>query len=261
LTGFQPPPIQRRSVFLDVKRAHYENSQQPAVGQDPRQELPRRAPPRPGLRDQQEEPTHEGAPGLSRSAGRYPVPRADPSFATAGPSVAPGIPFRPAATHDNRIAAKPHPGCGPAMLRFVRHSCSGSRHGTVDPATDLSRPPSIRPPIRPSSEQTQPNPASRRTVSAASWPPRWPGFAARRGFLPDGQRPLRLAQRYRSPSLRAPVGAAAFPLAARSPRHSVICPLRRAIPSDHTAGDTQDQRPCSRPRTGSPSALRRPPTG
>lgn len=51
-----------------------EGPQQPQDGEDPRQELPRRAPAWAGLRDQQEEPAHEGAPGLkphrlSRRAG------------------------------------------------------------------------------------------------------------------------------------------------------------------------------------------------
>lgn len=50
-----------------------EDPEQPAVRQGPRQELPAGPPPRPRLRDQQEEPAHEGPPGLKR-APRLRVP-------------------------------------------------------------------------------------------------------------------------------------------------------------------------------------------
>ena len=46
----------------------HEGPKLPQDGQGPRQELPRRPPSRPGLRDQQEEPAHEGTSGLKRPA-------------------------------------------------------------------------------------------------------------------------------------------------------------------------------------------------
>ena len=53
-----------------LKAAPHESPQQPQVRQGARQELPRGAPPRSRLRDQQEEPPHEGPPRLTSVAGR-----------------------------------------------------------------------------------------------------------------------------------------------------------------------------------------------
>lgn len=85
-----------------------EGPQQPQDGEDPRQELPCRSPARPGLCHQQEEPPHEGAPGLTRrgaSRGRTLA-----FLLIAGSSVASGLcpafaDIPPAAKQDARLDA------------------------------------------------------------------------------------------------------------------------------------------------------------
>ena len=68
LTAYGAAPIHRRSFLAESPR--HARTQQPESSEGPRQELPRRAPARAGLRDQQEEPADEGPPGLNRLFGR-----------------------------------------------------------------------------------------------------------------------------------------------------------------------------------------------
>ena len=100
------PPISRPSH--PPPGPCHENSQQPEVRQGARQELPGGAPPRPGLRDQQEEPADEVPPGLIRRGSaldRLPSPR------RPGPACLPPCPAaRPiGAAREARMIRLPDP--------------------------------------------------------------------------------------------------------------------------------------------------------
>ena len=74
LTVPRPAPIQRRPISAGTLcHAH---TQQPESSQGPRQELPRGAPARPRLCDQQEKPADEVPPGLIAAAGILYIARA-----------------------------------------------------------------------------------------------------------------------------------------------------------------------------------------